>query len=298
MLADDFVESQLRFPLIAQPKIDGVRGLNLDGPLTGRSLKKHKNIYTTNFYSKPQFVGFDGELAAAAESDPALCRKTSSALSTITGEPFTLWHVFDFVSAHTRNWAYEDRYKVLEDQVAMLQGQQIEGCGHLRLIPSYMVPSLEGLNELDSEFLNAGYEGTIIRDPKGRYKEGRSTVKEGGLLRIKRFVEEEAVVISITEGEENGNVAQTNELGNTFRSTHQANMVPNGMVGSFECKNLKDGKMITVSPGKMPHDERKYYFEHPEAIVAKVIKYKHFPKGVKDKPRFPTFQCIRAPEDM
>ena len=42
MLAEDFDESKLIFPLIAQPKIDGVRGLNMLGTLTGRSLKTHK----------------------------------------------------------------------------------------------------------------------------------------------------------------------------------------------------------------------------------------------------------------
>ncbi len=97
MLAEDYVESKLKFPLIAQPKIDGVRGLNLEGQLTGRSLKAHKNLYTTAFFSQKPFKGLDGELAAQAETHPDLCRLTTSAVGTIDGEPFTLWHCFDLI---------------------------------------------------------------------------------------------------------------------------------------------------------------------------------------------------------
>ena len=47
MLATDYEEAKLRFPVLAQPKIDGVRGVNFFGTLTGRSLKQHRNKYTT-----------------------------------------------------------------------------------------------------------------------------------------------------------------------------------------------------------------------------------------------------------
>ena len=106
MLAEDFDESKLIFPLIAQPKIDGVRGLNMLGTLTGRSLKTHKNVYTTKFYSQSCLIGFDGELAANSETHPDLCRITSSALSTIAGEPFTLWWLFDYRSPKKDEWEY------------------------------------------------------------------------------------------------------------------------------------------------------------------------------------------------
>ena len=134
-------------------------------------------------------------------------------------------------------------------------------------------------------------------------------MREGGLLRIKQFIESEAIVDAIVEGESNQNEAQTNELGLQFRSSHQANMIPNGLVGSLTCRALQtetdrgrvvieEGQIITVSPGNMPHDLRKYYFENQNEILKKIIKFKFFPKGIKDKPRFPTFVTIRQPEDM
>lgn len=299
MLASDWDESKVRFPLIAQPKIDGVRALHTEGKLTGRSLKLHRNLYTTNFYAPMYFAGLDGEMAAASEVDPALCRITSSALSSIEGEPFTLWWVFDLINPDTLQLNYQERLNKLESHVRGLQLMGCPGADHLRVIPWVLLNSQEELDEYDASNLAAGYEGTIIRDPKGMHKQGRSTVREGGLLRIKRFVEEEAVVIGIEEGKSNQNEAQINELGHTFRSTHQDNMVPNGMVGNLLCKSRGiSGKEFVVGPGCMPHADREYYFKNQNELIGKIIKYKHFPKGVKDKQRFPTFQCIRSAEDM
>ena len=61
---------------------------------------------------------------------------------------------------------------------------------------------------------------------------------------------------------------------------------------------IEKGAMIEVAPGKMVHEKRKYYFDNPEEIVGKIVKFKFFPVGIKDKPRFPTFQSFRDPVDM
>ena len=307
LLATNYAESKLVFPLGAQPKIDGVRGLTTEGHLTGRSLKKHKNKYTTTFYSTPEYAHMDGELAANDERHPDLCRLTSSALSTITGEPFTLWHVFDCLRKEVVAAPYLERYQYLEQYVHY---EQTQGrCMHAKVIPMTVCENLEALLNLDAQWLEMGYEGTIIRGLNAAHKEGRSTVNQGQLLRIKRFIEAEALVLAIEEGDANENVAQINELGHTFRTSHQENKVPNGLVGNLQCEVLEDlmydgkllfmkGQIITVSPGNMDHKMRKHYFEHQDEIVNHVIKYKFFPKGIKDKPRFATYVCHRSAEDM
>lgn len=310
MLASDWDENKLQFPVIAQPKIDGVRGLNMHGGLTGRSLKLFKNRHTTHFYSQDFFKGFDGEFAAAEETHPDLCRLTTSALGTIAGEPFTLWWLFDYVAEHTIDLPYWDRRIALEKRVAELQScvHYVPWAGHLRVVPSKLIANMADLVDFDAENLEKGFEGTIIRDPYGKHKQGRSTVREGGLLRIKRFIESEAIVKKLVEGESNQNEAQTNELGLQFRSSHQENMVPNGLIGSMECIAcqtvtdggrvvIEEGQVIAVSPGNMDHATRKHLFENPHLILEHRIKFKFFPKGIKDKPRFPTYVTIRMPED-
>lgn len=312
MMATDYDESKLRFPVITQPKIDGVRGVNFFGNLTGRSLKAHKNKYTTKFYSHSCLVGLDGELAANYECHPDLCRLTSSALSTIEGEPFTLWWLFDYITPQTIKRPYKERYDALVDRIRELYSINNEVWQHLRVVESVLCENLEQLLECDAKWLEMGYEGTIIRDPEGLYKQGRSTVREMGLLRIKRFIESEAIIMEVVEGETNLNEAQINELGKTFRTSHKDGKIPNGMVGSLLCKQLgdvfdpnnpevkllEDGQDIIVSPGTLTEQEKKFYFENKGHIIGRVTKYKFFPKGMKDKPRFPNHQSFRMESDI
>lgn len=312
MLASDYDESKIRFPVIAQPKIDGVRALNMTGTLTGRSLKKHANRHVTGYFSHSSLAGFDGEMAAEQECHPDLCRLTTSALSTIDGAPWIMWHVFDYVTPETKSLPYEQRMVAMASRVAALKAdpQLHELACHLQLIPSVMCASLEQLLEVDAVWLGMGYEGTILRDPQGLHKQGRSTVKEGGLLRIKRFIDFEVEVTEILEGVTNTNEAQTNELGLQFRSTHQENMVPNGMVGAMMGRVIKDildskgavlfaeGSIVKIGAGSMTHEDRVRFFKEPALLIGQIAKAKMFPRGVKDKPRFPTFQSIRSKTDL
>ena len=304
MLATDWDEAKQRFPVIIQPKIDGVRALNLTGKLTGRSLKQFGNQYVTSMFSHSALIGFDGELAAEDERHPDLCRLTTSALGRIEGEPWLMWHLFDFVTPSSAKLPYYQRRQLLQEQVGRIQAASPQLAAHLRVVPSHECSHMAILEHFDSTFQEQGYEGSILRDPVGLHKDGRSTVREGGLLRIKRFMDSEAVVLSLTEGETNQNEAKVNELGHTERSTHQANMVPNGLVGTLTCRALADcgpikaGDTITVAAGRMTHAERQHYLAFPNALIGKTIKFKFFPHGAKDKLRFPTFQSIRIPEDQ
>lgn len=300
MLASDYVEGKGHFPCIAQPKIDGVRGLTQEGQHTGRSLKPLGNLFTGKLFGRPELNGCDGELAAELETHPRLCNLTTSATSTHSGEPFVLWWLFDLITVANEDENYFHRYKELTELVERLQRipGNYEWAGRLRVVPSVVCKSEEELFAIDAKWLEEGYEGTIVRDPDGLHKAGRSTVKEGGLLRIKRFSEEEAVVYAVEEGQTNNNTAQVNELGNTFRSSHAAGMVPNGMIGALLCRDVKTGQEITVGAGRLTHTERKYLFENQNEVIGKTVKYKKFPKGEKDKPRFPTFQSFRNPNDM
>ena len=292
MLAEDADESRVRFPVIAQPKIDGVRGCNLDGTLTTRRLKPHGNRHTLVRFSQPCYQGYDGEFATTARTHPDLCRLTTSAIGTHAGEPPMMWHVFDLINDDTISLTYAERYDALQAKVFMECPVDVE------IVPSVLIHTPEALLDWDSQWLEMGYEGTILRDPDGKYKQGRSTVREGGLLRIKRFIEEDAIVLELVEGEENGNEAQVNELGRTFRSSHAAGKTPNGMLGAMICRDVKTGKRMTVGAGAMPHRDREMYFGQPELLIGQTIKYKHFPRGVKNLPRFPTFVALRLVGDI
>ncbi len=312
MLASDYDESKLKFPLMAQPKIDGVRGVHLNGAFTGRSLKAHKNKAATALFSHPALAGLDGELTVGDLTGTDLCRDTTSKMGTIKGDANGItWNVFDLINETTSNLTYIERYAALCQRLSVISERHPEVRHLINAVPAHHVATLDELLALDDQWLDEGYEGTIIRDPNGAYKQGRSTVKEGGLLRIKRFMQEDAEVLDVVEGQSNGNEAKTNELGRTERSSHQENMTPNGMVGTLTCRVLRNvldlrrpdvvllrkDQIITVSAGKMRQDMRLDLMANPDKIIGKAISFKFFPKGIKDKPRFPTFHSIRLESD-
>jgi len=302
MLADDWIPEKVKFPIVAQPKVDGVRALNVDGKLVGRSLKPHGNVYVGDRYSIKALSGLDGEMYAGTDSAaPDLCRSTTSALNTHTGWPHVSWMIFDYHIEEALNKPYLDRLKMAGDALFAMR-QKTDSIEYLFeniwIVPCTTITDMDQLIEYETQQLELGYEGVVFRDPKGTYKQGRSTPTEGGLARIKRFRDAEARITQVLEGETNLNEAQVNELGHTFRSTHKHNMVPNGMVGKLIGIDLISGKEVTISPGKMTHAERKLYFEQPELIIGKISKYKHFPHGAKDKPRFPIHLSIRPEWDL
>lgn len=313
MLACDWEQKKLKFPLLVQPKIDGVRALHLTGELTGRTLRPFDNLYVGSLFRHPIFAGLDGEMAAAESTHPLLCTKTTSALTTIAGEPLVQWWLFDYVTPNTIELPYEQRYGLLQAYVAGLYSRadfaQHPGIGRLRIVPVKECFQECDLNQQIAENLELGYEGTILRKPHGLYKQGRSTASEGGLLRVKLFIDAEMRVTAVNEGQTNNNEAEEDLLGHTKRSTHQENMTPNGMVGSLDGTLLADvvwrgevilrkGDAVRVSAGSMDHNERRRCIADPSLLLRKICKFKLFPKGVMDKPRFPTFLSIRMEQDL
>lgn len=307
-LAEDAILDAVRFPCIVQPKIDGVRAMNLKGTLTGRSLDPFKGFGITEYFSQPEFVGLDGEMILG--DDPAcsnrLCSLTTGAMGRFKGVsvmPDLTWWVFDTLLFP--DWAYADRYQRLVQRVRALDHPRI------KLVPATPVESREHLDRLIGYHSACGYEGTIIRNPEAPYKEGRATLKGQELWRVKPWADFEIFVTGVTEGQMNGNEAKKNTLGRTERSSAAAGMVPNGQVGSIQGTLVKDfhdpvtgrllfakGLPITAGSGEMSVPEATAYFEDRDSIVGKIAKIKTMTHGVKDLPRFPTFVSLRIAEDM
>lgn len=309
MLACNADRTVLVFPLITQPKIDGVRALNIGNSLFARSLKPIRNKHTRESFYGPWFCGFDGELAAGFPTHPDLCRMTTSATSAIKGEPEVYWHVFDDCAEETRQLPYASRLAIVEDRIHRLRECRPFVAARLRIVPSVVVKNFDELEERESWASAQGYEGLILRSPNQPYKSGRSTIQEAGLLRIKDFTDSEATVVGVTEGLTNENEAQTNELGLTFRSSHQENQFHSRRVGSIQASAVSDvivgnrlviskGQRLTISPGNMDTKSRIFYWKNQSKIIGKTIKFKFFAKGIKDKPRFPTFVCFRDLSDL
>lgn len=310
-LAEDAILDQVKFPCIVQPKIDGVRALNLNGTLTGRSLKQFDGFGVTDYFSRPEFTGLDGEMTLGNKPNcgERLCSLTTGAMGRfkdVTEMPDLHWWVFDLIDENTRSKTYLRRYEMLSAYL-----ENLRSADRIHLVPMFEVVGPNELNRFIAEFFDQGYEGTIIRNPNAPYKPGRATQKGQELWRVKPWADAEILVTGVSEGEINTNEAKKNALGRTERSSAKAGMVANGQIGSIQGVMLADfhdpftGKLlfpkgleITVGSGEMTVNEAEYYFKNQKEIVGHVVKFKHMTHGVKDKPRFPTYMSHRLPQDM
>jgi len=288
MLLSDTIISKIQYPVYLQPKADGCRALVQGNIVYPRSLKKFANKHTQAYFSREKFNGFDMEIYVGNITDQDLCRNTTSAVNSIEGVPPLKAMVFDLVNLDYR---YEVRLMMLERRVKDL------GLSNITVAETTVCYDEQHLLDLEGKYLNMGYEGVVVRTMDGWYKEGRVNKSNPVCTRIKRFMDAEAIVVELIEAEENLNEKQTNELGLSFRTSHQENKTGKGILGSMICRTA-EGETIKVGAGAMNHTEREYYWENQGELVGKLIKYKCFPKGVKDKPRFPTFLSVRADFDI
>lgn len=288
MLAGKVDDAKLAFPLLASPKLDGVRATNIEGTLRSRSLKPFANRYTQQRFSTKKLHGLDGEFILDSPTATDVYRMTNQALATIEGAPqLTLWVFDDWTSSA----GYATRMAQARERVAELHREVID----VRFLPHEIIMDAQALDYYEGEWVAEGYEGVMLRSIPGPYKFGRSTTNEGYLLKLKRYEDGEAVVESVEEEQRNDNEATKDALGRTKRSSHQSGKVGKGTMGALNCRGLSapfEGVDFRVGSGFTAADRQRTDW------VGKVIKYKYFAVGVKDKPRHPVYLGERMKEDM
>jgi DNA ligase-1 len=279
----------LDYPVYVTPKLDGIRCLFKNGVALSRTLKPIPNKSIQAWANKYhlELEGMDGELIVGNPTSPTVYRDTNSFVMAHdkVGE-FFFYH-FDWWDDKTNN--YLNRHydvNIISDRVP----------DNYRKVLSYCAYSKERLLELEEHCLDKGYEGIIIRNPHGMYKYGRCTMKEANAFKLKRFVDDEAIIVGFEEEMHNGNDAETNELGRTKRSTKLSGMSGKGTLGAFICKT-SNGVEFKIGSGFDQSDRQKFW-ENKSNYIGSFVKYKHFPIGVKDKPRHPIFLGFRDKMDM
>jgi DNA ligase-1 len=159
------------------------------------------------------------------------------------------------------------------------------------------IRSEEELEKCESEYLDAGFEGLMLRDPSALYKHGRSTLKQQTLIKVKRFSDSEAIVLGFDELEHNENEKAVNELGRSKRSSHQDGKVLAGTLGALRVRDIVSGVEFNIGTGLTAQD-RQVIWDNQQNFVGKLAKYKFFPVGIKDKPRHPVFLGWRSELDI
>lgn len=266
-------------------KLDGVRAMEQDGELVSRALKPIRNRYVQQCMAQTLWLsGLDGELIVGPMNAGDVYRKTMSQVMSYDGQPDFTFYVFD-----------------RRDLGAMPFSQRLgrlgESRGRIKVLEQRLITSPEGLAEFEAEAIEFGAEGVIYCRPSAVYKEGRSTVKEGGKCKIKRFVDSEMIVTGFYELQRNMNAAVANELGYTERSSHKENMVAGDTLGGLIGLDMVTGIEVKLGTG-FTSAERDMIWRYRDKEIGQVWKYKHFPVGVKEKARHPVALGRRHKDDL
>lgn len=286
LLAGNFDPKKAKFPYIATPKIDGIRFLMVDGVAVSRTFKPIRNRYIQSLLQNYLPDGIDGELTSGDTF-----QSSTSAVMTIDGEPnFKVW-IFDYVNPEQDFInPFHVRMRSIPDINVPVE------CFDISILHGVSIKTQEELDEYERSCLESGYEGVMLRDPEGTYKFGRSTVNENILLKVKRFLDDEAELIDIKEKMSNQNPEDIDAFGHIKRSASLDGMIPMDTTGTLVVRD-KNGLEFCIGSG-LDDVMRDEIWKNKEKYIGKLVKYKYFPVGVKELPRHPVFLGFRDPEDI
>jgi len=288
MLAVDAQDlSKLKYPLLASPKLDGIRCLKVGGQALSRKFKAIPNTYIREWIEANLPDGVDGELMAGDNFQQA-----QSSVMKVAGKPEFKYMLFDYVT--DVSIPFRERFNSLTKLLGHSAAWK-----HVELVPHILCENEADLVKFEQWCVNAGYEGTMVRSVDGGYKNGRSTLREGLLLKIKRWADSEAVVLDVREQFTNTNEKKVDELGHSKRSSHQNGMVAANTLGEFYVRDVVSQLEFSVGTGEgLTKELRQAIWNDRGSYVGRLITYKYVPFGVKELPRFPIFKGFRSPDDM
>lgn len=281
----DDVKEPLTFPKLVSIKLDGLRVTTKFNNALTRSLKPVPNEHIRDILK--DYPDLDGEVIVGPLTASDVRRRTSSEVRSHDGTPDFTFYVFDDLS---------DMSLPFDERLEKLRNRELPS--FIQVLDQWQVFDQKALDELYDNVLEQGHEGLIVRNPESMYKYGRCTAKSQDSLKYKPFKDDEAEIIRAYEAMHNNNEAFTNELGRTERSTHQENLVGKGMIGGFEVRDIKTGVEFRVSAGVLKHDERLKLWNIRHTLPGRIITYRHFELGAKDKPQFGRFYAFRDSFDM
>lgn len=279
--------TKLNYPMLLSEKLDGIRMSVHNGVCMSRSMKPIPSATVQAKFGRPEYEGYDGEIIYGDKNAKDVFNKSTRAcMSHEFPEELDVDQLHFYVFDKIGDEPYFTRYSNIKEDIQ----------NNVYQLWSTYVNFPEEVAKYEAEFLDAGAEGLMLRSPTGRYKQGRSTLKEGILLKVKQFVDEEATIIDFEEKMHNANEATVGELGQTKRSSHQENMIPCNTLGALVVHSDKWGS-FKIGTG-FNDEQRQEIWDNKDKYDGQQVKFKYFAVGIVDKPRFPVYIGIRHEDDM
>jgi hypothetical protein len=156
------------------------------------------------------------------------------------------------------------------------------------------ITTIKELYEDYNKVIEHGWEGLVLTHKNHPYKNGRSTLKGGTILKLKDDkYEYDGVVIDVEESTivREGAEKKINELGRSKTSQLKADRLPSGMAKGFVVEFEGRGTFCVGLNG-FDHDARREVLKNKENYIGRNFKYSGMPP-VKDFPRHAYFDTWR-----
>lgn len=286
---DDFAKESLslQYPLLGTPKMDGIRALKVNGKLLSRTFKAIPNHYIREMLEADLPDNIDGELM-----DIRGWEHSQSSIMSRDGKPEFRFYAFDYVKDGLSK-PYSERMKDL--QALKLPAYCV------KVLPE-VINNHDELLALEELFVSEGYEGLMLRRPECGYKCGRGTLRAMDLVKVKRFEDEEAVIVGYEEQMENTNEAEKDNFGRTKRSSAKAGLVGKGTLGRWNVRGIgKKWKGVEFGLGTakgVTQEMRQAWWEKRDKLIGQIVTFKYQAAGSVDAPRIPVFKGFRDKRDM
>lgn len=262
--------NNLTYPVMAGPKYDGIRG----GCHSGEIRSQTNNRIPCPSVHQAYVYGLDGELLVPGGFNAV----QSAIMSQRPCSNFTYW-VFDLCLPELHSYSYKARYAKLVELMKTVDSPAV------KLAPMRLCNSPEEVWAFFHEVMQEpeGFDGIIIRDPNAPYKLGRSTLKQGWMLKLKPWKDAEAEIIGFEELLSNSDTS----------CKKQENLVPMDTLGAFICR-MPNGKVFNCGGGKgLTAEERKKIWENKEKYLGSQLCYKYLFLSDIGIPRHPNYKGIR-----
>ena len=286
--------STVKFPLLASTKLDGIRCIFYKGEILSRSLKQIQNkqlrekFEAIRKFTEDTKCILDGEIYSPELSFQAI---THFVMTQDLGDEIIPDHLkfycFDNINSDLTDTPFQAR---INNAITFCESLPDLCVG----LEHWAVYSKEEVEQVFDQVLLKGYEGLILRDPNGKYKFGRGTIKEGLIYKVKPFVTFDAKITGVEQATEVNEDAEkkTNELGRSVTSKKKDDRHLIEKASAFWVDY--EGKPLKVVLA-MTDPEKMGVWLNRASLIGKTIEYKGMLVGSKDVPRHPVM--IRYRED-
>jgi ATP dependent DNA ligase domain/DNA ligase OB-like domain len=263
MLAHDYNKrgKSIKFPCFVQRKYDGTRCVGIPSRgLFSRNRKRYPHLQhiITELNQLPESVILDGELYSDTltfQEIVGIVKRETLKKGDDDKQLQIKFHIYDIIN----DMPYEQRYANLQ---LLFNRYKFK---YLELVKTDVCDSEEKMKELHGQYVAEGYEGIMLRNMRGLYKNARSA----DLQKFKKFFDDEFEVVGFREGEgqEEGCVL-------------------------WVC-TTKEGKVFNCRP-RGSREERIELFKNGESYIGKALTVRYQELTDEQIPRFPVGITFRS----